>query len=136
MVILGQKLKPLKFSKNKAGKPPLIVGAKMKTIYLSGKITGLEKSVYEANFKNAELFYRACGYDVVNPCHISAELLKNNPNADYEDFMKADLKALAGCTHIAMLEGWETSPGARREKAEAKRLGLEIMYLRFIGGQK
>ena len=108
----------------------------MKTIYLSGKITGLEKSVYEKNFQQAELFYRACGYDVVNPCHISAEVLKNKPNADYEDFMKADLKALADCTHIAMLEGWESSPGAKREKEEAERLGLEVMYLKFIGGKK
>ena len=108
----------------------------MKTIYLSGKITGLEKSVYEKNFQQAELFYRACGYEVVNPCNLSAMVLERNPKATYEDFMKEDLKALSGCTHIAMLEGWETSPGARREKAEAKRLGLEIMYLRFIGGQK
>ena len=108
----------------------------MKTIYLSGKMSGLEKSVYEKNFQNAELFYRACGYDVVNPCNLSAIVLERKPNADYEDFMKEDLKALSGCTHIAMLEGWQNSPGARREKAEAKRLGLEIMYLRFIGGQK
>ena len=108
----------------------------MKTIYLSGKMSGLEKSVYEKNFQQAELFYRACGYDVVNPCNLSAIVLERKPNADYEDFMKEDLKALSGCTHIAMLEGWQNSPGARREKAEAKRLGLEIMYLRFIGGQK
>ena len=108
----------------------------MKTVYLSGKMTGLEKSVYEANFKNAELFYRACGFDVVNPCHISAEVLKNNPQASYEDFMRADLKALSGCTHIALLEDWETSAGARREKAEAERLGLEIMFYKIIGGKK
>ena len=108
----------------------------MKTIYLSGKITGLEKSVYEKNFQQAELFYRACGYEVVNPCHISAEVLKNKPNADYEDFMKADLKALAGCTHIAMLEGWETSCGAIREKAEAKRLGIVVIYFRIKGDEE
>lgn len=107
----------------------------MITVYLSGKMTGLEKEVYEKNFQQAELFYRACGYEVVNPCHISAEVLKNKPNADYEDFMKADLKALAGCTHIAMLEGWENSPGARREKAEAKNRGLAIMYFRISGGE-
>ena len=100
----------------------------MKTVYLSGKMTGLEKSVYERNFQNAELFYRACGYEVVNPCHITAEVLKIKPKADYEDFMKADLKALATCSHIAMLEGWETSCGALREKAEARKLGLGVMY--------
>ena len=108
----------------------------MITVYLSGKITGLEKDVYEKNFQNAELFYRACGYEVVNPCHISAEVLKNKPNADYEDFMKADLKALAGCTHIAMVEGWETSCGAIREKAEAKRLGISVIYFKIKGDEE
>ena len=108
----------------------------MKTIYLSGKMTGMEKSVYEANFKNAELFYRACGFDVVNPCHISAEVLKNKPNADYEDFMKADLKALAGCSHIAMLEGWETSCGAKRELEEARTLGLVVVYFKIKGDEE
>lgn len=104
----------------------------MTTVYLSGKMTGLEKSVYEKQFKRGEEFYKSCGVDVVNPCKISEQVLSVNPNADYEDFMKADLKALSGCTHIAMLEGWETSAGARREKAEAERLGLEIMYLKFF----
>lgn len=108
----------------------------MITVYLSGKMTGLEKEVYEKNFQNAELFYRACGYDVVNPCHISAEVLKNKPNADYEDFMKADLKALTGCTHIAMLEGWEASCGAKREKAEAERLGISVIYFKIKGDEE
>ena len=108
----------------------------MKTVYISGKMTGLEQSVYEHNFQEAELFYRACGFEVVNPCNLSAIVLKRKPEATYEDFMKEDLKALSGCTHIAMLEGWETSPGARREKAEAKRLGLTIVYLRYLGGKE
>ena len=104
----------------------------MITVYLSGKMTGLEKSVYEKQFKRGEEFYKSCGFDVVNPCKISEQVLSEKPNADYEDFMKADLQALSGCTHIALLEGWETSAGARREKAEAERLGLEIMYLKFF----
>ena len=97
-------------------------------------MSGLEKEVYEKNFQQAELFYRACGFEVVNPCHISAEVLKKKPNADYEDFMKADLKALAGCTHIAMIEGWETSCGAKRELIEAKRLKLIRVFYRTLGG--
>ena len=104
----------------------------MTKVYLSGKISGLEKEVYEAQFYRAEQFYKGCGFDVVNPCRISDAILKNNPNAGYEDFMQADLKALADCTHISMLEGWETSNGAKREKAEAQRLGLEIMHLKFF----
>ena len=105
-------------------------------VYLSGKITGLEESVYKENFRNAEMFYRACGYEVVNPCNLSEIVLKKKPDANYEDFMREDFKAISGCTHIAMLEGWESSPGARREKAEAERLGLEIMFYKIIGGKK
>ena len=108
----------------------------MITVYLSGKMSGLEESVYKENFRNGELFYRACGYEVVNPCNLSEIVLKRKPNANYEDFMAEDLRALRSCTHIALLEGWESSPGARREKAEAERLGLEVMYLKFIGGKK
>ena len=105
-------------------------------VYLSGKMTGLEESEYKENFRNAELFYRACGYEVVNPCNLSDIVLKRKPDATYEDFMAEDLRALRSCTHIAMLEGWETSPGARRERAEAERLGLEIMFYKAIGGKK
>ena len=105
-------------------------------VYLSGKMTGLPESEYTENFRNAEMFYLACGYEVVNPCNISEIILKRKPDASYEDFMREDFKAISGCTHIAMLEGWESSPGARREKAEAERLGLEIMFYKIIGGKK
>ena len=108
----------------------------MITVYLSGKMTGLEESEYTENFRKAEIFYRACGYEVVNPCNLSDIVLKRKPDATYEDFMAEDLRALRSCTHIAMLEGWESSPGAKREKAEAERLGLEIMFYKAIGGKK
>ena len=50
--------------------------------------------------------------------------------------MAADLKALADCTHIALLEGWEDSQGAKTERVEALKLGLEIMYLKLFEGKK
>ena len=107
----------------------------MKTVYLSGKMTGLAESEYKENFRNAEMFYRSCGYEVVNPCNLSEIVLKRKPDASYEDFMAEDLRALRSCTHIAVLEGWESSPGARREKAEAESNGLAIMYFRIPGGK-
>lgn len=102
-------------------------------VYLSGKMTGLEESEYKENFRNAEMFYRSCGYEVINPCNLSEIVLKRKPDATYEDFMAEDLRALRSCTHIALLEGWETSTGAKREKAEAERLGLEIMFYKIPG---
>ena len=105
-------------------------------IYLSGKITGLEKEVYTRQFARAESFYRTGGFDVVNPVTIGEEVLKINPNAKWEDFMQEDLKALRTCTHIVLLDGWEESKGAKMEKAEAEKMGLEIMHLKIFGGKK
>ena len=105
-------------------------------IYLSGKITGREKEDYSRQFARAETFYKTSGFDVENPVKIGEEVLKINPKAEWQDFMIRDLEALRTCTHIVLLEGWEESKGAKMEKAEAEKLGLEIMYLRFIGGKK
>lgn len=104
----------------------------MITVYLSGKMTGLSENEYKLTFKKAEEFYKGCGYNVINPCDLSKEVLDRKPNATYEDFMAEDLKVISKCTHIAMLEGWETSPGAKREKAEAERLGKGIMFLKLF----
>ena len=106
------------------------------TVYLSGKITGRSKADYTLQFARAESFYKMGGFAVVNPVKIGEEILKKNPQATHADFMEADLKALAGCTHIALLEGWETSKGANMEKAEAEKLGLKVLYLKLCGGRK
>ena len=108
----------------------------MVKIYLSGKISGLPKEKYILNFLQAEQYYKGLGFEVVNPVTIGEKLLQEKPDASYEDFMKLDLEALATCTAIALISGWEDSPGAAREKAEAERLGLEIMQYREIGGKK
>ena len=105
-------------------------------IYLSGKITGLDKEDYTRQFARAESFYKTGGFDVVNPVAIGEEVLKINPKAEWQDFMIRDLEALRTCTHIVLLEGWEESKGAKMEKAEAEKMGLEIMYLKFYGGKK
>ena len=103
----------------------------MTRVYLSGPITGLPEEEYTRNFARAEQHYRTAGYEVVNPVKLSQALLLEKPDADYEDFMTVDLEALRSCTHIALLAGWENSKGAVREKAEAERLGLEIMRIQF-----
>ena len=105
-------------------------------VYLSGPITGLSEEEYTRRFARAEQHYRTAGYEVVNPVTIGQELQKTNLHPSYEDYMKADLEALATCTCIALISGWEDSPGAAREKAEAERLGLEVMQYKEIGGKK
>ena len=89
-------------------------------VYLSGKISVLSREVYTRNFARAEQHYLTAGFEVVNPVKIGEALLELQPKAKYEDFIMRDLEALKSCTAIAMLEGWESSPGAQREKAEAE----------------
>lgn len=99
-------------------------------VYLSGAITGRKESEWRAQFNRAAEHYKSCGYEVVNPVEISDKLGKNK---SWEEYMKADLKALKKCTHIAMLSGWEGSKGANVELAEAKKLNLEIMGYKDYG---
>lgn len=108
----------------------------MTRVYLSGPITGLTEKEYTRRFARAEQHYEAAGYEVVNPVTIGQELQKTIPQPTWGDYMKVDLEALATCTHIALLEGWENSPGAQSEKREALKLGLEIMQYKEIGGRK
>lgn len=105
-------------------------------VYLSGPITGLSEEEYTRRFATAERHYEAAGYEVVNPVTIGQELRRGNPEVTYDDYMAADLEAMRDCTHIALLEGWENSPGAQCEKREALKLGLEIMMYKEIGGKK
>ena len=104
----------------------------MTRVYLSGQITGLPREEYTRNFQRAEQHYTTAGFEVVNPVKIGEALLAIHPEATYEDFMLRDLEALQSCTAIALIAGWEDSPGAQREKAEAERLGLEIMQLKYF----
>lgn len=108
----------------------------MTRVYLSGQITGLTKEEYTRNFQRAEDFYKSAGFEVINPVKLGEALLKLHPEAGYEDFMLRDLEALQTCTHIALISGWKKSPGVAREKAEAERLGLEIMQYKEVGGKK
>ncbi|MBD1412816.1 DUF4406 domain-containing protein [Burkholderia contaminans] len=65
---------------------------------------------------------RALGYQVVNPAEINTD-----PTADWLACMRNDIKHLVDCDAIAMLEGWQTSRGARLEYTIALILG-HVLY--------
>jgi len=109
-----------------------------KVVYCCGPMTGIE------NF-NFDSFYKACaklesqGYKAINPAALDSESgyplvrLQSLTPDEFQVFlkgaMKRDLDALQQCDAIALLPGWESSKGARAEKAVAEWLGLEVMYL-------
>ena len=49
-----------------------------------------------------------------------------NPDVPGGEYIRADVKALADCSAIALLPGWERSTGARCEAVVARTIGLSF----------
>lgn len=93
-------------------------------VYVSGPMTGLPDFNFPA-FDAAALGLRAIGVGVENP----AELKLDPQAASRHEYLRADLNALAGCDAMALLPGWERSPGSRLEIENALAMGLVIAPL-------
>lgn len=85
-------------------------------VYISGKISGLERETYLARFSKAEELVREAGYEPVNPCRFAPcrwpwlyRLL------GYRLTLLYDLWRLSQCDRIYMIPTWEQSTGARIE---------------------
>ena len=89
-------------------------------VYISGPMTGYEAFNYPA-FHEAAAFWRSCGYEVVSPAELNPDT-----GGQWEDYLRADLRALLDCDAIALLTGWEASRGASLELHVAKALGMEV----------
>ena len=110
-------------------------------------MTGLPENNYPAFHESARAL-RAAGHKVVNPaelhphtrlrrlCHSTLRALRlvraHQPAPTWEEYMRADLRALVGCEAIALLPGWEQSRGARTEVSIAAELGMRRVE---IGGK-
>ena len=94
-------------------------------IYISGKITGLDRVAYLTKFALAEQNLRDKGYSVINPAAVNGRL---PDDTTYNQYMDMSMLMLSWCDAIYMLDNWKDSPGATREKEEAERNGLTVMY--------
>ena len=96
----------------------------MKTIYISGQITGLPYEDALSAFDKAEKHLKNHGYAVVNPMtHVPY-----NETWSWFDYMGEDIKLLGKCDSIYMLKGWKKSDGARIEYEIAIRKNKKIIY--------
>lgn len=106
----------------------------MKTIYIAGPMSGIEKMNFPAfNAEAARL--RALGYITINPAELVADELVAIAAMDaYElaqhwlNCMRADITALMTCDAISMLPGWEHSKGAVIEHYNARSLGFDVIF--------
>jgi hypothetical protein len=94
------------------------------TIYISGKITGLDHAVAQNYFDTVAQSLRKAGYNVVNPM----EICPFNETWTWEQYMAKDLEALLFCDAIFMLDNWKESKGADIEHYIATKTGKTIYY--------
>lgn len=115
-------------------------------VYLAGPMSALPEKNFPAFFRAANEL-RSKGYTVFNPAEadIEADGLQSATDTTsmrqhavenvgkpsrYKDFLKKDLCwILDEAEAIALLPGWENSPGACAEKALADCLGLEVIHV-------
>jgi len=90
-------------------------------VYIAGPIAGCDDGNRRA-FAAAEVFLLQAGHEPINPHKVC------EPTDDYETCMRKDLQALATCSGIYLLQGWENSPGSLIEVAKARELGMEVQY--------
>jgi len=103
----------------------------MKRVYISGKITGLDIRVARELFDLGSSIVKEMGHLPINPM----ELVSENPDMSWEEYMKNDIKILMDCHAIYMLPNWTDSRGAKMEHMIAKDLNMEVLYHNKTGGQ-
>lgn len=102
-------------------------------VYLSGPITGKEET-YEKEFNemkaNIEKIYH---YEVVSPIDYGEnedERKSDKYSIDlWFQYMKKDLDLVSQCDAIALMSGWDKSPGCVIELIAALKKGLKVIAL-------
>lgn len=95
----------------------------IKTVYISGQITGLERKEAKANFDKAEAFVFEKGYNPLNPMKVNPRL----SGKSWKEYMLEDIAQLFTCEGIFLLDNWQDSKGARIEHFIAQEMGLMIL---------
>ena len=90
-------------------------------VYISGPMTGLPEYNYPA-FDAMEAALKAKGFDPVSPVKVCEGM--THDTSTWEDFMRANIKAMMDCDGVIFLHGWPNSKGARIEHALALGLGM------------
>lgn len=99
---------------------------KKQKIYISGKISGLDKEIAIANFAAAEASFNKEYTDVVNP--INNGLKETRP---WILHMIVDVFNMLRCSHVCFLSNYTDSRGAMIEYKIANLFGKQILYARL-----
>lgn len=89
-------------------------------VYLSGPMTGYKDHNFPAFNIEAQRL-RNLGYKVTNPVEVNPDM-----GSSWQECLRNDVSALAGCDSLVLMPGWQESEGAMLELQVAFRLGLQI----------
>jgi hypothetical protein len=110
----------------------------MTTIYIAGPISGHPLSERRAVFASAALALSTMGHTVLNPmeippdCDESCTGMMERPDDHHARscYLKWDIiTMLTRAKGVAMLEGWEKSIGAAKEREVAIHCGLRVKMI-------
>lgn len=90
-------------------------------LYIAGPMTGLPKYNYAA-FNDAATLLKSVGYEVLNPA-------RQGFGKEYHEYLELAMADVFACDGIALLPGWEDSPGAKAEVALADALKKDASEL-------
>jgi nucleoside 2-deoxyribosyltransferase len=97
------------------------------TIYIAGPMTGIPDFNYPA-FREAETLLKDAGHTCLNPADSELENVSGAP-MPWTWYMRRALAMVITSDGIALLPGWENSPGANLEVTVARALQLPVMAL-------
>lgn len=94
---------------------------KNQRIYMSGRMTGVANHNFPA-FRHYTQKWREAGYEVCNP----AESFDGQTGLPRSVYMRKDITDLLGCGGLALIPGWDQSPGAILEACIAKHIDIPV----------
>jgi hypothetical protein len=99
-------------------------------LYVAGPYSGgVTENIAKARAAAIELWQQ--GHGVLCP-HLNTQHFEKDCSVSYQDYIRQDLRLLARCDAIVMLEGWEESNGARTEHSFAHGIGMPIYYFPVV----
>lgn len=95
-------------------------------IYVAGPYSGdVDQNIANACVRSIPLW--EAGHTVICP-HMNSANLEETCTLTHAQWLSRCISLLARCDAVALIEGWESSVGARNEVDYAKRHGIPIFY--------
>lgn len=98
-------------------------------VYLSGPMSGLPELNAPAFHEAEERIQERYSCNVINPA-FTGHLM--GFDRTHENYMEVSLALVRTSSAVVMLPGWENSPGAKAERAEAESRGIPVFELAAV----